>query len=56
MKALDKDKWVKYYDLHTLCNHPANIATDYQRGWINYQYPVEFQKLAVQLLLNIGDD
>ena len=56
MKALDKDNWVKYYDLYTLCNHPANIATDYQKDWMHYQYPAEFQKLAVQLLLNIGDD
>ena len=56
MKALDKDNWVKHYNIYTLCNHPANIATDYQKDWMHYQYPAEFQKLAVQLLLNIGDD
>jgi hypothetical protein len=53
MKAKEIDNWVKHYDLYTLCNHPSNVATDYTRQWAAYQYPAEFQKLAVKLLLKI---
>ena len=58
MKAREKDRWVRHYGLYQLANDPANIATDWPREWMCYQYPAEFQKLAVRLSLRIldGDD
>lgn len=56
MKAKDRDGWVRHYDLFTLANHPLNIATDWPREWAWYQYPAEFQKLAIKLLLRIEGD
>ena len=58
MKAREKDGWIRRYDLYQLANHPANIATDWPREWMCYQYAEEFQKLAVRLSLRIldGDD
>ena len=56
MKAKERDGWVRHYDLHKLANQPANIATDWIKEWTWYQYPAEFQKLAIKLLLRIEGD
>jgi|TARA_R100000781_G_scaffold91065_2_gene56390 hypothetical protein len=56
MKAKERDRWVRHYDLHKLANNPVNIATDWLKEWTWYQHPAEFQKLAIKLLLRIEGD